>query len=301
MHFIILTIGAAELNRLSETELLTQYPAVALATMLLLGAGLLCDFYLLLLLTRRAVSSTTAPLLRVGPKPWSLRDLWFATGVLILVLATGNALLDLALKLAHVDEADAMPWMLGINMLLYALCLMGFLVFFRQRQIAWKEAVGLDRKSVFGAAAFGGFFFFAVLPPLAGTFVLYDRLCQVVGIKETPQPIAELLASSDSTMVIVLVSIFAVVVAPVFEEFFFRGFAYPALKQRWGTWKALAIVSAVFAAVHQHIPSLGPLFTLAVGLALAYELTGSLIASITIHSLFNVMNVGMLLYVRAHS
>ena len=94
---------------------------------------------------------------------------------------------------------------------------------------------------------------------------------------------------------------FAVAVAPVFEEFFFRGFAYPALKQRWGTWRALTMVSVVFAAIHFHVPSMGPLFALAVGLGLAYESTGSLLAPITMHALFNATNVAMLLYVRAHS
>jgi len=99
----------------------------------------------------------------------------------------------------------------------------------------------------------------------------------------------------------VLVSLFAVIVAPVFEELFFRGFVYPVLKQRWGTWKALATVSAIFAVIHQHVPSMGPLFTLALGLGLAYELTGSLLAPIAVHALFNTMNVAVLLYVRAHS
>jgi membrane protease YdiL (CAAX protease family) len=101
--------------------------------------------------------------------------------------------------------------------------------------------------------------------------------------------------------VVVSIVAFAVAVAPVFEEFFFRGFAYPALKQRWGTWRALVIVSAAFAAIHLHVPSLGPLFALAIGLGLSYEFTGSLLAPITVHALFNTVNVGMLLYVRAHS
>ena len=85
------------------------------------------------------------------------------------------------------------------------------------------------------------------------------------------------------------------------KSFFFRGFAYPGLKQRWGTWPALVIVSAAFAAIHLHLPSLGPLFALAMGLGLSYEFTGSLLAPITLHALFNATNVGMLLYVRVHS
>jgi membrane protease YdiL (CAAX protease family) len=147
---------------------------------------------------------------------------------------------------------------------------------------------------------FGTVCFFAILPPLAITFVAYSQFCQLVGIKEKAQDIADLLAGSDSMAVVVLIAAFAIMIAPVFEEFLFRGFAYPVLKQRWGTWRALMAVSAVFAAIHFHLPSLGPLFTLGVGLGLAYELSGSLLAPITMHALFNATNVAMLLYVRAH-
>lgn len=303
-RLMVLGTGAANLNRLSEAELVAQYPAVTAVTILLLGVGLLCDLYLLFRLGKSLASSpspTGEPILRIGPKPWTARDLLFATGALILVLAAGNGLLALGLKLAHADEANAMPWLLVTNMLLYAMSSIGFLEFFRQRQIDWRQALGFRRESLLGAMACGGLLFFATLPPLAATFAVYDKLCRMVGIENTPQPVVQVLFDSDSAVVIALVSVFAVVVAPVFEEFLFRGFAYPALKQRWGTWKALATVSAVFAVVHQHIPSIGPLFTLALGLGLAYELTGSLLAPITMHALFNAMNVAMLLYVRAHS
>jgi membrane protease YdiL (CAAX protease family) len=128
-----------------------------------------------------------------------------------------------------------------------------------------------------------------------------SKLCQLAGIPDDPQPVADLLATTDSKAVAALIVGLAVAVAPVFEEFFFRGFAYPALKQRWGTWQALLAVSIVFAAIHFHVPSLGPLLAFAIGLGLAYELTGSLLAPITMHVLFNAANVAMLLYARAHS
>ena len=293
--------GAADLNRLSETGLMAQYPAVATTTFLLLGIGFLCDLYLLSWLNKRLSATERDPLLRVGPKPWSLRDLSFATGALVLILATGNAVVVIGLKLSHRQDVDAMPWMLGSNMFLYVLSLVGFLGFFRRRQISFGQALGFRRESALGALLFGALLFFAVLPPLAGTFVVYDKLCHLIGVTDTPQPVTELLASTDSVTVIVLVSLFAVIVAPVFEELFFRGFIYPVLKERWGTWKALTAVSAIFAVIHQHVPSMGPLFTLALGLGLAYELTGSLLAPIAVHALFNTMNVAVLLYVRAHS
>ena len=40
----------------------------------------------------------------------------------------------------------------------------------------------------------GAMFFLAVLPPLAMVFAAYSQFCHLVGIKEEPQPIADLLA-----------------------------------------------------------------------------------------------------------
>ncbi len=298
---------AAETARpasLSEAELAVRYPVVAAATMLALGVGLICDGYLLFRLSGRARPSTTGtaePLLRVEPKPWTVQDLLFATGALAVLFAAGNGLLALGLKLARIDEAHAVPWSIALEILLCSGSLLGMIAFFRQRSHNWKQAVGFRHESSRHALALGGILFFAVLPPLAAVFVIYDKLCHLVGIADTPQPVVDLLITSDSAVVVGLIVTLAVAVAPLFEEFFFRGFAYPALKQRWGAGKALAAVSVVFALAHLHVPSMGPLFALALGLGLAYELTGSLLAPITMHALFNTANVALLLYVRAHS
>jgi membrane protease YdiL (CAAX protease family) len=200
-----------------------------------------------------------------------------------------------------IDDDRAMPWLLLTEMVIRISILLGFVGFFRWHHVDWRRALGLRRDSAQRAIGFGVVFFLAVLPVVAVVFVIYSKFCQLVHIEDTPQPIADLLATSDSTVVVVLIAAFALTIAPVFEEFLFRGFAYPALKQRWGTWRALTVVSAVFALIHMHVPSMGPLFALAVGLGLAYELTGSLLAPITMHALFNALNVAMLLYVRAHS
>jgi membrane protease YdiL (CAAX protease family) len=301
MAILASAVGAGDL---SDAEILTRYPAVVAAGAALLSLGLICDVYLLHRLTRSLAIRESAAgevLFKVEPKPWGIDDLLFAMGVLALVWVVTEGTLSGALKLAHVDLESAMPWLLLLEMFLRVVFLFGFVACFRRRGIDWQQAVGLRRKPPLHAMAIGGVFFLAMIPPLAVVFPVCAKLCHVFGIKDTPQDVADLLATSDSTFVVVLIVAFAIAVAPVFEEFFFRGFAYPALKQRWGTWRALTLVSAAFAAIHLHVPSLGPLFTLAVGLGLSYEFTGSLLAPITMHALFNATNVGMLLYVRAHS
>ena len=290
-------------DNLSDTELLTRYPVIAEVAVTLLALGVICILYVLFRYGRpRPADGSDSPsaTFKVDPKPWDLRDLWFITGVLVLVLLAGNAITALILKLAHVDEDGSLPWLLVTDMLLRLTILGGFVAFFRRRGIDWHQALGLRRNSSLDAIGSGVVFFLAVLPPLAVVFAGFSKLCQLVGIPDNPQPIADILATSDSKFVVALITGFAVAIAPVFEEFFFRGFAYPVLKQRWGMWPALLTVSLVFAIIHFHVPSLGPLLVLGLGLALAYELSGSLLAPITMHALFNAANVAMLLYVRAH-
>ena len=301
---VAILAAAVGSSGLSDAELLGRYPAVVTAGAILLALGLICDFYLLFRLTRSLAirePTTNGALFKVEPRPWGWNDVLFASGAVVIVWVVTEGTVLLVFKLAHVDEAGALPWLLLVEMFLRVVILFGFVEFFRRRGVDWRQAIGLQRKPPLHAIAFGGIFFLAMLPPLAGVFAASAALCRVFGIDDTAQPIADLLATSNSTVVVGLIVTFAIVVAPVFEEFFFRGFTYPALKQRWGTWRALTLVSAVFAAIHLHVPSLGPLFALSVGLGLSYEFTGSLLAPITMHALFNVTNVGMLLYVRSHS
>jgi membrane protease YdiL (CAAX protease family) len=63
----------------------------------------------------------------------------------------------------------------------------------------------------------------------------------------------------------------------------------------WHTWLAIIITSAIFALVHPAW-SRPIIFVLAVGLGYAYERTGNLWVSITMHAVFNSVNTVLFLY-----
>jgi membrane protease YdiL (CAAX protease family) len=297
------TSSAADVAGLSEAELLARYPALAIAAGILFLLGLICDAYLLIRLTRanHAMTAGKSTLFKVESKPWGLPELGVATIIVLVVLATGSGTLLALSQRLHWDETDETSLLLAGQMFMYVAILTGFVCYCHRRNLGVAQNLGLRLSSSLGAILLGMIFYLAILPPLAIVFAVSTKLCQMVGIEPTPQPIADFFVSSDSLLARSLLVGFAVVVAPVAEEVFFRGFAYPAFKQRWGMGWALAVVSIIFALIHQHVPSIGPLFALAVGLALAYEWTGSLLAPITMHALFNLTNVAMLMYVRAHS
>lgn len=93
----------------------------------------------------------------------------------------------------------------------------------------------------------------------------------------------------------------AVFIAPVTEEFIFRGYFYGVLRRHLGILPALLLTSALFASIHLNGPVFLPLFVLAGCLTLAYEATGSLLTSMLMHALFNAAMLWVMFYTALHS
>lgn len=101
------------------------------------------------------------------------------------------------------------------------------------------------------------------------------------------QGIIELFTATGSLEQRILIIVIAVVVAPLAEEFFFRFFLYGVLKQYFGRGIGVVTNAILFAAVHAHLPSFAALFVLGICFTIAYEWSGSLLVSMTMHALFN--------------
>jgi membrane protease YdiL (CAAX protease family) len=155
----------------------------------------------------------------------------------------------------------------------------GLLLALLHRSGASWRIVGLDRGNWAPGWRWGlaGAALFAVLAS-EGAVVFVLMGIDPVALIQTPLPKA--LAER------VLFFVVGGAIAPVAEELFFRGFIYTYCR-RWGILAALALSTAVFAALH--LPGL-PLTQIIGGIAfaLAYEVSGSLIAAILIHSLGNL-------------
>jgi membrane protease YdiL (CAAX protease family) len=87
----------------------------------------------------------------------------------------------------------------------------------------------------------------------------------------------------------------ACVLAPIYEEQLFRAGLYRFCRQRLGRGAALIISGVCFGALHGNWAGFLPLAGLGMGLALAYEATGSIRVPIIAHGLFNLNTVLVLL------
>lgn len=124
---------------------------------------------------------------------------------------------------------------------------------------------------------------------LFGLFMDGERLAEQVA--QESASIVELLGGGESLFIALLLPVVAVVVAPVSEEVFFRGYLYGVLRGRYtdDPWYAAYWSSAVFALVHFYVIHFIPVFLIGMVLAYLYRRRGSLVAPIVAHATANLI------------
>ena len=103
------------------------------------------------------------------------------------------------------------------------------------------------------------------------------------------------LGANENAVSLVAVCLLTCVIAPICEEFFFRGFFFTALRSRLGPWLAATITGVVFGAIHGASAPIGYLVPLAFFgfvLCVIYWKTQSLYPCIALHALNNAIAVG---------
>ena len=269
-----------------------ENPAVVWITVAVFLMGLVAEVIVLTTIFRSGESGFAARFSRIRPKPWGLAEVGLITGMVFAMLMIGSLLLSGIEHYGHLEGDDFKRAQLFTSIVVIdGLGLFAILLLLRVERIGLGEAFGMHLRAFPGAIGRGMFCLLAVIPPVWVLAGISEQLCERFHISTEPQEMAQLFLNSDSIGFRVAIALLAVVAAPMFEEMFFRGLAYPALKQKIGPWPALAVTSLVFAAIHLHAPSFVPLCALAVGLTLAYEATGNLTVPIVMHGLFNLMSI----------
>ena len=90
---------------------------------------------------------------------------------------------------------------------------------------------------------------------------------------------------------LVLFVVLAVLVAPLIEETIFRGFVFQGLARSWGPLLGVVSSALIFAAWHQQLSVLIPIFGLGALLAAAFYWTKSLYTNIAFHAIFNTLGI----------
>jgi membrane protease YdiL (CAAX protease family) len=235
---------------------------------------------------------THEPLLQSSSRP-SLADaivlpIWVLAGQLL------GGLLVLPLLIAQgFDAGLSQEATLGITVVLgWSVVALGLWLWLRFRRSwrpewwgghapwsTWKaSAVGV-------AGALGGFFLMQAVV-VVGTLI--------TGAEPPEQEIFELL---DDPLLAWVIGATAVLAAPVIEEIVFRGVVMDVLRRRWGWWTSAIVQAAIFSAIHiETLASATMFLALALlGFIFAWlrRVTGSLVAPIAAHLVFNLVSLGL--------
>jgi len=109
-----------------------------------------------------------------------------------------------------------------------------------------------------------------------------------------PQDFAKLVMMVDSPYQLLLVVLMGVVLAPLGEELFFRGFFYPALRQSFGIGWGILLTAFFFAALHFDVYRLLPIAAGGAGLTYLFQKTGNIWTNIIAHAVWNGIMIGLI-------
>jgi membrane protease YdiL (CAAX protease family) len=210
-----------------------------------------------------------------------------ALGMALVIAVFASAILFSIVKASGADITSDSPGVNIVATLIQDLALAGCAIWLASqvtRPRAWQfglRGVRLLQGLKWGAIAFVIYFVF--------------QLIYVAAIHpDQKQTTLEDLGAGNGAAMTVLIGVLVVGVAPVVEEFFFRGFFYGALRSQFTFLAAALIDGLVFGAVHAPtgIEAVPPLIALGFAFCVAYEATGSILPGIVLHALNNMVAFG---------
>lgn len=145
----------------------------------------------------------------------------------------------------------------------------------------------------FAALSFAPICLIALSMQFAATTLL-EKFC---GIELASQDLVQWLQPGTYAAGIrAVLMIFVVFAAPLLEEPLFRGIMFRGFGSVMPAPYAMAASGFIFALVHVNAASFLPLWFLGVAFAWLYKRTGTILAPMTAHFLFNLLNLGLCLF-----
>ncbi len=216
---------------------------------------------------------------------------------LLMSIVFASAFGGLALKVALRDageNAPVRPDHVVQSGVFLALILTGIVVFLHVRGLRVVELFGLRRLRPLRALGWAALLIVSAFP-----FIMLVNLITFAVLRGNVvrQPLVEFFrdaAERGDYTAMGSVAAAAIIIAPLCEEFLFRGYFYGVGKRFAGPWISGLVTALMFAAYHTNLASLPGLALLAIALTLAYERTGSLWVPIGMHAIFNATSLGVL-------
>ena len=154
---------------------------------------------------------------------------------------------------------------------------------------------GLQRPSFGSDLRFSITTLLTLLIPILALLAICSGIYLALGWPLEPQPALLRFMEAKDAKTLAPFLLYALVIAPAWEELFFRGTLFPWLSSRIPVTQAHWLSALAFGAVHLHGPTLIPLTCLGAVLVGMYRHSQSLVPSFLLHSLFNANTCILLL------
>lgn len=183
------------------------------------------------------------------------------------------------------------------NALFFVIMVTGISAFLWFRGIDIRVAMGLDRVPIVRAIVTGLGLILAAFPLVLCASLITQLILRQDAQEQELVTLFRQAAQQSNRDGLAKILLAGAVIAPICEEFLFRGFFYVVFKRYLGTVGSALLTSALFAAFHGSLTVFPSLFVLALCLTIAFEATGSLVVPITMHALFNASQLGVLYFI----
>jgi membrane protease YdiL (CAAX protease family) len=202
--------------------------------------------------------------------PWTLRDTWLGLGIFVILILGILAVVTFLQSTSFIQNIG-----LIIIELLY---LVPVIIILAIRRVPWKS-LGFRSfdKGILGMGC-------GLLVGAYMIIILHNLIMSHVGFITQGEAIFQFFGGLENPLAFIIVG---VVLAPVIEEVFFRGFLFNGFRQHFG-WNIAALLSALFFSLaHLQLVTLIPTFILGYLLAYLFHNSNSLWPGIILHFLVN--------------
>ena len=182
------------------------------------------------------------------------------------------------------------------NSLFFVVMLVGISGFLAFRGIDVRVAMGLNRVPLVRAVATGLGLILAAVPLVLCAALVAQMILRQDAQEQEMVTLFRQASQQSNRDGVSKILVAVVVIAPICEEFLFRGFFYVVFKRYLGAPASALLTAALFAAFHVSLTAFPSLFVLALCFTIAFEITGSLVVPITMHALFNGAQLGVLYF-----
>ena len=219
--------------------------------------------------------------------PWGIWEAFIIFfGSVLLAAAFGFGIYE-TLKASTSPLTARILFIFFSSLVLYTLLLAGTFFSVKVRHGSTPTALGLRLEGMGGGVAWGVGLGLPLFVAALGVAYVSQRIFRPTGTDYVGQSMEGLASGSMGILLVFFLLFTLVILAPVCEEIFFRGYLYPALRNRMDMQPAMLLNGLLFAAAHFELVGFLPRMLLGYGLCYMYERNHTLAGPMVGHALYN--------------